>query len=761
MQFYPRYVYLGQSLRSGDIPGWDPSQFAGAPFAADPQSGWMYLPAMVLFTALPLALAAKAYVFLHLLLAGVFAYALARVLRLGIGSSLISAVAYEGSSALYANSVNLFTHSGTILWLPLAILGAEVAIGSHSWLARGWWWGLCGLAISQALAIWIGQGAYYVLLALGGYIGYRTLISPPKESPSVRARVLGLLLHGSAVLLFGLGLSAAGVLPRLEYNALSNLANGYAGTEEAISGGWSVRAWGQLLGTNGFWYAGGAVVALAVVAPVVARVRYATPYFALLALSTLILSMQRSTPLHLLLAVLPRFQQLHQHFPQHVLLVFYLAPAMLAGATWECIGAWGRKGVLIAVLPLPAALLLARVHLNVSEAVFVASVSASALLAARAALPGRGQLLTVLTVAIVFVDLASFGQGRVTKSTRVTDRWIGLRKVDLARFYEPGDAGKFLQARAQSEPFRYFGFNLRLDDRRNYPLQWAEPQANLLLTNNRATVFRLHDVQGYNPVRIARYQHFFTALNARGQGYRRSDVYSTGLDSPLLDLLNVRYVVVPTSGPAQRTSVGGILDQYKLVYHGREVKVLERPNVLPRAWLIHSAQRVEPHQALEQLARGQVNPMETALLEVPPPMLAQPTDSTNEKIEITAYESDRIELRVEADAPGLLMLSEVYYPAWKAYVNGGRSPVYVADYLLRAVPVTAGKHVVELRFESVALRDGIRVSLLFYALLACLGMLLLLQKLWIREAEGTRLAKDRIERHVPAPNAVSASDDSI
>ncbi|MDQ3704969.1 MAG: YfhO family protein, partial [Chloroflexota bacterium] len=614
MQFYPRYLYLGQSLRSGDIPGWDPSQFAGAPFAADPQSGWMYLPAMVLFTTLPLALAAKAYVFLHLLMAGVFAYALARVLRLGIGSSLISAVAYEGSSALYVNSTNLFTHSGIILWLPLAILGAEVAIGSHSWLARGWWWGVSGVAISQTLAIWIGQGAYYVLLALGGYIGYRTLISPPWESPSVRSRVFGLLLHGSAVLLFGLGLSAAGVLPRLEYNALSNLANGYAGTEEAISGGWSVKAWGQLLGTGGFWYAGGAVVALAVVAPVVARFRYATPYFTVLALSTLILSTQQSTPLHVLLAVLPRFQDLHQHFPQHVVLVFYLAPALLAGATWECIGDRGRKGVLLAGLPLLGILLLVRSPLSIPDPVFVAAVGASALLAARAALPGRGQLLTVLMVAVVFIDLASFGQGRVTLWTQMTDRWVGLRKVDLARFYEPGDAGKFLLAREQSEPFRYFGFNLMLKDRRNYPLQWAAPQANLLLTNNRATVFRLHDVQGYNPIRIARYQQFFEALNARGQGYRRSDVYSTGLDSPLLDLLNVRYVVVPTSGPAQRTSVGGILDQYTLVYQGRGVRVLERPNVLPRAWLVHSAKRVEPRQALEQLARRQVQPMETALL---------------------------------------------------------------------------------------------------------------------------------------------------
>ena len=47
--FYPWYGFLGDSLRSGHIPMWNPSQFAGTPFAADPESGWTYLPAMLLF----------------------------------------------------------------------------------------------------------------------------------------------------------------------------------------------------------------------------------------------------------------------------------------------------------------------------------------------------------------------------------------------------------------------------------------------------------------------------------------------------------------------------------------------------------------------------------------------------------------------------------------------------------------------------------------------------------------------------------------
>lgn len=77
--FNPVYTFLGERLRSGHIPMWNPHQFSGAPFAADPQSGWMYLPAMVLFTLLPLVVVAKAYMIFNLLLAGLRIWRLDKV----------------------------------------------------------------------------------------------------------------------------------------------------------------------------------------------------------------------------------------------------------------------------------------------------------------------------------------------------------------------------------------------------------------------------------------------------------------------------------------------------------------------------------------------------------------------------------------------------------------------------------------------------------------------------------------------------------
>src|SRR5437588_3695409 len=70
----PRWCYLGHSLRAGHVPVWNPLQFDGAPFASDPQSGWLYAPAMGLFTTLGCGTALRAVIVLQPLLAGLGLY---------------------------------------------------------------------------------------------------------------------------------------------------------------------------------------------------------------------------------------------------------------------------------------------------------------------------------------------------------------------------------------------------------------------------------------------------------------------------------------------------------------------------------------------------------------------------------------------------------------------------------------------------------------------------------------------------------------
>src|SRR5207302_11501304 len=115
-----------------------------------------------------------------------------------------------------------------------------------------------------------------------------------------------------------------------------NLPGGYA---DAASPAPAWTDWGILddwyhrLLEPGFSYLGWSILLLALLAPLVARRRFGVPYFAGLTLAVLILARYEPTPLHALLALLPNFERIHARSPERALIVFYLGPALLAGAT--------------------------------------------------------------------------------------------------------------------------------------------------------------------------------------------------------------------------------------------------------------------------------------------------------------------------------------------------------------------------------------------------------------------------------------------
>nr|MBA3388430.1 YfhO family protein [Rubrobacter sp.] len=232
----------------------------------------------------------------------------------------------------------------------------------------------------------------------------------------------------------------------------------------------------------------------------------------------------------------------------------------------------------------------------------------------------------------------------------------------------------------------------------------------------------LQSIQGYNAVHVTHYDEYIKAVNEEAQNYHDTDVFPAGLDSPLLDLLNVRYIIVPAVTQPDQGTLRELKDAHPTVYGDERVEVLENRDALPRAWIVHSARQAEPEEALELLDSGEVDPRETALLEEAPPPLDLPGDASADRASVTRYEADRVRLETSTGAPGLLVLSEVYYPAWKAYIDGRPAPIYRADHLLRAIPVPAGEHTVELQYESSSLRAGMAISLTATAVLVALTL---------------------------------------
>lgn len=756
LTFYlPWYAHLGERLRALDIPGWNPYVFSGTPFAGDPQSGWAYLPAMICFTLLPAIPAMKAYAVLHLVLGGVITYALARVLGMPILPSLLAAAAFEFGPYVIHNSRCCTIMAQIAPWIPLAMLGIELGLRSRTWSGRCLSWWFAGLAISQMLAGWIGQGAYNGLLVVASYIGYRTLIQPPAGSRSVPARLRMTLVHGAGVFLLGFALGAAGLLIRLDVNAATNLARG---AYEELSDGsrpWTLLGMlDRILSTDQStlkFYIGGATLALAILAPLVARARFAVPYFAVYTMVVLTLTLE-PTPLHRVFYLLPQYQSLHEHSAYRIIGILWVGPAILAGATLASLPQWIRRrwGIAAALLPIAALLTLARALERQGETIngetYVAVAGVSAVLALawvvsrplwHNRIPWRSHLLTAGTLLLIaFVVWDPTGRGVLARIGTTTNLDIARATELAASTRDAGGAGEFLQQRlAEEGPFRYFGYDaigLRTAETEGltYHGRRLDPDIQALLVSARAMRLKVFDIQGYNPVQLKRYVEFIEAVNGLRQDYHDANIHPAGLRSPLLNLLNPRYIIIPNSLPPgrPRPDLVALIGRTIEVFHNERVRVLRNDAALPHAWIVHDALQVERGEALNLLANGGVDPRETVLLETAPPALEEPTDPGEDTVSITSYEADRIQLTARTTAAGILVVSEVFDSGWHVYVDGKRAPLLVADHILRAVPLAAGEHVIEMRYEPVSLRAGVWITTGALALLPVLALLSLRQR---------------------------------
>ncbi len=150
--------------------------------------------------------------------------------------------------------------------------------------------------------------------------------------------------------------------------------------------------------------------------------------------------------------------------------------------------------------------------------------------------------------------------------------------------------------------------------------------------------------------------------------------------------------------------------------HSGDVKVYENLDTLPRAYLAGSVTMVDSDEAaLAALAAPDFDPARTTILVqsdmVELGLSGAPDDLTGGgEVAVMRYAPEDVELRVQTEQPGLLVLADTWYPGWNATVDGVPAPIVRANYLFRGVPVPAGEHVVAMRFQPVSLRNGLLVT---------------------------------------------------
>ncbi|MEP0841947.1 MAG: YfhO family protein, partial [Phycisphaerae bacterium] len=242
-----------------------------------------------------------------------------------------------------------------------------------------------------------------------------------------------------------------------------------------------------------------------------------------------------------------------------------------------------------------------------------------------------------------------------------------------------------------------------------------------LLYANSSVLYGLQDFGGYDSILLTDYLRFLEAIEH--QHLAKFNIVMTlerpgSLDSPLLPLLNIRYLLTHKNLEHPDWAAVPVEGNVKLYR-------LRAERELPRAYLVGSARPVrDPGEAIAAIKDGTVDVFTAVAVESAEgasPADGDPSEPVG-KATIVRYESSSVEVRTDAPAGRWLVLLDVYYPGWNAYIDGEPARVHRANGTFRAVKVPPGAHAVEFRFEPARFRVGAMIAAACLALLAGLGL---------------------------------------
>ncbi|WP_118950636.1 YfhO family protein [Taibaiella helva] len=274
--------------------------------------------------------------------------------------------------------------------------------------------------------------------------------------------------------------------------------------------------------------------------------------------------------------------------------------------------------------------------------------------------------------------------------------------------------------------YRWMNTDNYLDAEEFQAQNFAPSPADAQILQDKDPYYRVFDISSGDPFSEAKPSYFHKSVG--GYSAMKMRIYQDliehqigKLNSAVLNMLNTKYLIVPPQGQNQPPGV------------------VPNPGALGNAWFVSQARWVqtadEEMSALNappinnpgDTTAGSFNPGQTAILrETQKAILGNYTFGKDSaayiRLQPNGYAPDHLKFESNNSKDGLAIFSDIYYPlGWKATIDGKETPIAKADYVLRAIKVPTGKHIIE--FHTVptpAMAKGDRLTLIGSILLTLL-----------------------------------------
>lgn len=683
-QIYPWKHFTIQMLKSGQLPFWNPYSFSGTPHIANFQSA-VFSPFNFLFFILPFVNAWNILILIQPLLAGFFTYLLLRKMSVSKEGSLIGSISF-----MFCGFMVVWMAYGTmafsILYLPLALFFVE------KFLSKGSIASFILLILSVPLSFFSGhfQISLYFLIALIFYVMFRGITSKKikKTFMMFTAILLGLLLSSPQLLpsitlymeSFRSNLFMA--VETIPFNYLITIISPDFFGNPVTRNDWFGH-YAEWAGFIGIW-----PLILGIFGAFKVKDKRVL-YFAAVGIISLLLSV--GSPLSSFLVWL-KIPVISTSALSRIIVLFSFTFAVLSGFGFDFLKQSLKENKnknfvltsLLFILVFLLAVWLGLLFFHILPNPWLSVAKRNFVLPS--VLFGLGFLLIIFNLfskkKILFLLPAFFILVISFDSFRFAQKWMPSDPKNLVFVNTPIIDG----IRKNIGDGRIYGnFGAHLDTYYGFP-----------------------SIEGYDPLYLKRYGEFISSassgnlespgrsvvlLNRRGKYTDR-----------VLDLLGVNLIFHPKGDTNQGWAypVWDNSKRFPLVFEDSKFQLFKNNTSMGRVHIFYTYEVIKKDQEIiKRFYSNNFDFRNVVILEENPNIPNSPSGEKKGEAKIITLTPNKIIVKVSTVIPGILFLSDNFYPNWSAKVNGKRVTILRADYSFRGVVVPKGESTVEFTYEGI------------------------------------------------------------
>jgi len=721
---YPEKEFSIRSFRNFELPLWNPYNFSGNPHIASLQSGTFY-PLNIIFFIFPYLTAWTIFILLQPILTGIFSFLFARELKLGMKSSIFSALVFAFSSY-------------SIVWIEYGNIGHSTA-----WMPFALWVTLKNLkkptilksiaiSLSLACAILAGyiQTAFYVFVFLLGFVIFHTFFIDKKD----RSKKLSIFC---LIFVLPILLSVAQLFPMIELFFQSARAP------------YSLSSFLKLLippfhfvtmfvpdffgnpATRNYWLSGtyiervmyiGIIPLIFTLYSFFKKQNSTFWFFVISAIAVLFLTFDTLIGKIIYSLQLPLISTA---VPTRMMFIFCFSASMLAGFGLEAFIKNPDKKIFLKVIGI-----LSGIYLLLWLFVFIAPAILDFSWIQYLQISKRNLVLP--TGIFLISSIVLLGSFYVSKYKKIIIVFlIILSMLDLFYFFH-----KITPFAPRETVYPQTEVLNQLKKIQEINRSWGYGSG--YITTNLQTYEKIFSTDGYNALYLKRYGEILSSsMDGKiatsiprsdpmiASGYGGSDLRENKYRQRLLNLLGVKYVlnkVDPQVSTVKANNQTFDDSTYKLIWQKAPWQVYENKEVLPRIFLVSSyAVEKDKNKIIQMIFDEKFDLRNKIILEENISSKMSFSNDQNAKVKIKKYTPNEIVLQTVSKTNMILFISDNYYPGWKVSIDKEFDKIYRADYSFRAVSIPEGIHEVRFWYSPVSFVFGMWISIISF-----LGMLLVL-----------------------------------